>query len=389
MFNNKLVDWLFDDGISNFMTSDYVRNQFYEQVLQRTVKDKICVDIGFGTGLLSFLAIKHGAKHITAFEINYERYLLGKYLIEKLGFSDKIHLVNAKFETRLMPKGCDLVFHEIFCQELWGEGAFFAAYDHSLPILPSKCKTQYFLCELDEEQFVSLVSKDSSDVSLNQDFNSVPMDRDVRKQHTYDFYNRKLMWRSNYPEFKYVDTVTFDPKVEFPNSDIYKKEIQKFVDEFWDLQETRKIHTISNINHRLLSFYEHQQLVNKSVKIGEYEFDYLTNTSIITDTNGIQKTNLDRSKLYVDLNIDAKFFKDKITILLPITSIGYEELELVCTTLEDLMPKPESGIDRKFAKHGWDIPTKHSIFVNPITKNETLMHIRQYLDTGLTRFWYD
>jgi predicted RNA methylase len=89
MFNNKLLDWKFDNGISTYMTTDKDRNQFMDRVLARTVKDKNCLDIGFGTGLLSFLAVKHGAKHVTAFEFNYERYLLGQYLIEKMGLQDQ------------------------------------------------------------------------------------------------------------------------------------------------------------------------------------------------------------------------------------------------------------------------------------------------------------
>ena len=62
------IDWTIDDGINLPMINDFMRNQFYDNVLRNRVNDKHCLDIGFGTGLLSILALKHGAKSITAYE---------------------------------------------------------------------------------------------------------------------------------------------------------------------------------------------------------------------------------------------------------------------------------------------------------------------------------
>ena len=60
------IDWKNNDGVFLPMLNDFRRNWFYERTLSTSVRDQECVDIGFGTGLLSLIALKHGAKHITA-----------------------------------------------------------------------------------------------------------------------------------------------------------------------------------------------------------------------------------------------------------------------------------------------------------------------------------
>jgi predicted RNA methylase len=51
------VDFENHDGVYLSMLNDVARNQFYDQVLTQ-VRDHDCVEIGFGTGLLSMLALK-------------------------------------------------------------------------------------------------------------------------------------------------------------------------------------------------------------------------------------------------------------------------------------------------------------------------------------------
>jgi predicted RNA methylase len=62
------MDWLKDDGIFLPMINDTGRNIFYKAAIESSVKDKVVVDIGAGTGLLSILAAKAGAKKVIAVE---------------------------------------------------------------------------------------------------------------------------------------------------------------------------------------------------------------------------------------------------------------------------------------------------------------------------------
>ena len=121
--NPDLINWDSDDGVHFDMLADQERNKFYDEMLAQEAKGKICEDIGFGTGFLSLLALKHGAKEIIAYEQDRERYLLGKQIIDQLGLNDKITLFNKKKSNETTPsKKIDLSFHEIIGSKIWDEG---------------------------------------------------------------------------------------------------------------------------------------------------------------------------------------------------------------------------------------------------------------------------
>lgn len=134
------IDWYNHDGVNRGMINDFVRNQFYDRIISRYVKDRQCIDIGFGTGLLSMLAIKHGATHIQAYESDYDRYLLGCEIIQRLGLADKIELVNERYDRSYRHNR--VVFTETVNGNLWWEGLW-----NSLPEDPNQTflPGQYFL----------------------------------------------------------------------------------------------------------------------------------------------------------------------------------------------------------------------------------------------------
>mgnify|MGYP000270922000 CR=1 FL=1 len=75
------IDWHNHDGVNLGMINDFMRNQFYDRILSRYVANQRCTDIGFGTGLLTMLALKHGAEHVQAFEKSASLFLKSKYVI--------------------------------------------------------------------------------------------------------------------------------------------------------------------------------------------------------------------------------------------------------------------------------------------------------------------
>lgn len=114
------IDWKNHDGVNLGMINDFVRNQFYDRILSRYVRDQQCTDIGFGTGLLSMLALKHGAKHIRAFESDPDRYQLGCEIIVQLGLHDRIELINERYDNSYQPT--PVTFTETVNGNLWWEG---------------------------------------------------------------------------------------------------------------------------------------------------------------------------------------------------------------------------------------------------------------------------
>jgi hypothetical protein len=122
------------------MLNDVARNQFYDQILTE-VRDHDCVEIGFGTGLLSMLALKHGARSIVAYESDNNRYRLGCEVIRVLKLQDRITLINQRYDHACEHEQT-VVFTETVDNNIWGEGLY-----NSLPrqsgrqFLPG----QYFL----------------------------------------------------------------------------------------------------------------------------------------------------------------------------------------------------------------------------------------------------
>jgi len=114
------IDWHNHDGVNLSMINDFMRNQFYDRILARYVQDQNCTDIGFGTGLLSMIALKHGAKHIRAFESDYDRFQLGKEIIKQLKLQDRIELINERYDHNY--QSTPVTFTETVNGNLWWEG---------------------------------------------------------------------------------------------------------------------------------------------------------------------------------------------------------------------------------------------------------------------------
>ena len=91
------IDWLNDNGVFLPMINDVTRNTFYHDVISRYCVDKSVIDVGCGTGFLSVMAAKAGARQVLAIEMDKDRALLAKDLISRMGLSDKITVINDDF----------------------------------------------------------------------------------------------------------------------------------------------------------------------------------------------------------------------------------------------------------------------------------------------------
>lgn len=135
----KHIDWRVDNGVFLPMLNDFRRNQFYDRILANTVKDHHCVDIGFGTGLLSMLALKHGARHITAYEVDDNRYQLGQHVINELGLNNQIELHNKEFSHN-MYQFDKIYLTETVSSSLWAENLFsFMPRQPGISFLANEC----------------------------------------------------------------------------------------------------------------------------------------------------------------------------------------------------------------------------------------------------------
>lgn len=97
-------------SVHNLMLKDHPRTQSYLSAIQQfshLFKDKIVLDVGAGTGILSLFAAKYGnAKHVFAVEANPNLCDCAKLLIQENNFSNKITVINEVMENvKELPNG--------------------------------------------------------------------------------------------------------------------------------------------------------------------------------------------------------------------------------------------------------------------------------------------
>ena len=97
------------------MLKDEERTNAYKNAIMANAddfKDKIVLDIGAGTGILSIFAAKAGAKHVYAVE-NAEIAYFAEKIIKQNGLSDKITVIKGKMEEIELPvRKVDIIISE-------------------------------------------------------------------------------------------------------------------------------------------------------------------------------------------------------------------------------------------------------------------------------------
>jgi len=138
---NDATDYYFNSyahfSIHDEMIKDNVRTGAYQRAIldnPHLFHDKVVLDVGAGTGILSMFAAKAGAKHVYALECS-NIYEVAKVLIERNKLSDVITVIHGKAEEVELPvKHVDIIISEwmgyfllyesmldtvLFCRDKW------------------------------------------------------------------------------------------------------------------------------------------------------------------------------------------------------------------------------------------------------------------------------
>ena len=132
LLNSRLVDrWHFA------MINDTARNRQFDTALKQAITPgSVVLDIGAGTGLLSMMAVRAGAKQVIACEANPALAALAREVIRGNGYSDRIRVINKPSQQLNpdtdFPKNTrpDVLVAEVFDTLVIGEGAL-GTFEHA------------------------------------------------------------------------------------------------------------------------------------------------------------------------------------------------------------------------------------------------------------------
>lgn len=295
------LEWLFDDGISIRMITDKKRNEYYEKIIKETVYGKRCIDVGFGTGLLSLIAIKHGAKTIRAYESNSDVYHLGKKLIKYFNLNDKIELLNKKFTVDCIEKTDQLIIHEVIGSVMYNE-SIYCIFNNKIPVCPSTYKTEFFLYEVS--------------------------DRDIETLHmTYPLNSNSNRVQQEF--FRYKDTpLTTGIQLIGGYNDI----VPKLMSEYLEYQYNNPV---QKLNNKIISDFTSDQL-----KL----FESLTDGKSVCTI----EVNCTENRKYIVSKVNKQLIKSKNMIIIPTYSVSHNghTLHLKNTHWNNRIPWQESAILR-------------------------------------------
>lgn len=96
------------------MLEDTIRTGIYQSAVINNIADfadKVVLDVGTGTGILSFFAAQAGARKVYAVEAT-AMSEFAKALVEANGLSDRIEVMNTKIEDLELPEKVDVIISE-------------------------------------------------------------------------------------------------------------------------------------------------------------------------------------------------------------------------------------------------------------------------------------
>lgn len=143
------------------MLKDTVRTRTYQRAITdnpNDFKNKIVLDIGAGTGILSIFAARAGAKHVYAIEFA-EIAIFAREIIKQNGLEDKITVIKGKMEEIELPvpkvdiiisewMGYFLLYESMLDSVLWARDKYLVPGGKMLPD-----RAQLYIAAIEDGQF--------------------------------------------------------------------------------------------------------------------------------------------------------------------------------------------------------------------------------------------
>ncbi|HEX4083936.1 MAG TPA: amino acid adenylation domain-containing protein, partial [Chthoniobacteraceae bacterium] len=148
----------FDEALYRAMTNDRIRNERFREAFDRSVRDKVVVDIGCGKdAILSRLCVEAGARHVYAIELLPAAAAQARALVQKLRLTERITVLQGDVRTLQLPELADVCVSENIGHVGGAEGwdLILQKAAHLLkpdaPMIPSRCETMAAAVSLPED----------------------------------------------------------------------------------------------------------------------------------------------------------------------------------------------------------------------------------------------
>lgn len=143
------------------MMQDYIRTSTYQRAILGNLsdfKDKVVLDVGAGSGILSFFAVQAGAKKVYAVEAsNMANH--AELLVAANNLSDKIIVIAGKIEEIDLPERVDCIVSEPMGYMLYNE-RMLETYLHAKKwLVPGKCHLTVLLFQFIFNNYYSINNK--------------------------------------------------------------------------------------------------------------------------------------------------------------------------------------------------------------------------------------
>lgn len=240
--------------------ADIGRNQIYQSWFTSSkLENKTLCEIGFGSGVLSLMALQCDPKHIVAYETDGELYEHAQWCLKKSGLDNKITLRNEFVKPQDISSEVDLIFHELISgYGLWGEGVF-DFVKMPKPVIPSVYIQEFYVIPLD---FGPLNSKQRKSLPLENLGFSNCLSHSFHVPTTFVTSEHKMA-------------------INILNTQPHKEKIQDYIK--W----INKIYMQSNFVQSLkkLNWDVYKQHMRNSKLVGRITYDSVSRTVNISDYN--------------------------------------------------------------------------------------------------------
>lgn len=248
------------------MLDDTARNNFYYTALKKYAADKIVLDVGSGTGIMAFYALKYGAKFVYAVERDANASEIANFVLSSNFDTSRFKVLNADFWTDQM----DTLINQpidLFVSETVGPGLFDQGMFHTWSMLKNYASSKIIsipdTLSIDlyswNQNFKPVLTEYNSNYNLtvdqvvDQDFfeSLIKVDRRLSENDSVDNWWQRLNKEYSEPDAIKENIFSYSldnlPNIKFSNAD-YPAHIKPQIDTLIEFSSPCTIGLVSKMS---------------------------------------------------------------------------------------------------------------------------------------------